>query len=157
MSELIDLSNPKESAVLDLLALAIAADGHVDVREIAFAADRLQALLGFKETDAGFVEELGEKIGLSIQRLKEEGAESFMQSAAINFDTPEEREMVFSLCTALVCVDSSLALGEAEFLCQLRVLLGLSEAQVLSGVVAISNQMLEHSPGNQRQCCQCTQ
>lgn len=143
MSELIDLSNPKESAVLDLLALAIAADGHVDVREIAFAADRLQALLGFTEKNEAFVEELGHKIGDSIQRLKEEGADVFMQSAVANFDTLEEREMVFALCAALGCVDGGLAIGEAEFLCQLRVLLGMSEAQVLSGVVAISTQLLQ--------------
>ncbi len=143
MSELIDLSNPKESAVLDLLALAIAADGHVDVREIAFAADRLQALLGFTEKDDAFVEELGTKIGGSIQRLKEEGPDVFMQSAVANFDSAEEREMVFALCAALVCVDGGLAPGEAEYLCQLRVLLGMSEAQVLSGVVAISTQLLQ--------------
>ncbi|MDR0965674.1 MAG: TerB family tellurite resistance protein [Myxococcales bacterium] len=155
MSQHIDLSNPKESAVLDLLALAIAADGHVDAREIAFATDRFQALLGIGgEANVGFVDELGKKISESIQRLKDEGAEVFMQSAVVYFDTEEEREMAFALCAALVCVDGSLAPGEAEFLSQLRVLLGMSEAQVLRGVVAISTQLMAHSPAPQAQCDQ---
>lgn len=148
MSELIDLSNPKESAVLDLLALAIAADGQVDAREIAYAADRLQELLGYPEKSEAFVTELGQKIGSSIRRLKEEGADVFMQSAVANFETTEEREMVFALCAALGCVDGSLAIGEAEFLCQLRVLLGMNEAQVLCGMVAITSQLQQ-----QKHCC----
>lgn len=146
MSQLIDLSNPKEAAVLDLLALAIAADGHVGTEEILFAADRIKALLGLDNADEkDLVKELGVKIGDSIQRLKEEGTDVFMQSAVANFETSEERDMVFALCAALVCVDGHLALDEAQFLTQLRTLLGMSESQVLCGVVALATQLAKES------------
>ena len=148
MSELIDLSNPKEAAVLDLLALAIAADGHVDTSEIMFATDRIKVLLGLNEANDGdLVREIGAKIGECIQRLKTDGTEFFMQCAVANFETAEEREMVFALCAALVCVDGHLAPDEAEFLTQLRVLLGMSEAQVLCGVVGLATQLAQQNAG----------
>ena len=142
MSQLIDLSNAKEAALLDLLALAIAADGKVGVDEILFAADRLKSLLGINASDENeFVKEIGEKVRASIFRLKEEGTEAFIQTAAAAFETNEEREMAFALCSALVCIDGEVALDEAEFLCQLRIHFGMSEAQVLCGVAALATHM----------------
>lgn len=144
MSQLIDLSNPKEAALVDLLALAIAADGRVGAEEILFASDRLKSLLGIADAEVDekeLVAELGGKVRASILRLKDEGTDVYLQNAVMAFETAEEREMAFALCSALVCVDGELAPDEAEFLCQLRHHLGMSEAQVLCGVVALATHM----------------
>ncbi|HEY3451576.1 MAG TPA: tellurite resistance TerB family protein [Myxococcales bacterium] len=144
VSPQLDLSNPKEKAVLDVLALAMSADDVVTAAEMKLAVVQMQALLKLPKTDKVLTRELTDVINTSVLSIQAKGREPILDRALMQIETEDERRMLFALATSMSCADGSMHPAEAKFLSQLRLGLGLSEAEALQGVAGVAALMAQH-------------
>ena len=117
--EITRLTEPQRRALLDLLILAMYADGHLDLGEDA----RLQRLL----TGMGFETEYDrdKQLDESITRLREysqnaQVARTRAVQLARSFTEPEQRRGVYQLLEQQVNSDTSVVPAEHEFLSAIR-------------------------------------
>lgn len=134
----IDLSNPKDHAVLEVLALAMSADSLVTEDETTFAVEQMQRMLGLPKSDRALAEQLRSKVTACVAAIQSEGRPVVLQRAIACFETEEERRMLFALAVSMACIDGALEIGEAQFLAQLRVGLHLTESEALLGVSGVA-------------------
>jgi tellurite resistance protein len=134
----LDLSSPKEQAVLDVLALAMSADEVVTSNEMKLAVAQMQSLLRLPRTDKVLTRELTDLINASVLAIQAKGREPVLDRALTRIETDDERRMLFALATSMTCADGTVQPAEARFLSQLRLGLGLSEAEALQGVAGVA-------------------
>lgn len=134
----LDLSSPKERAVLDVLALAMSADEVVTGQEMELAVKQLQALLQLPRADEVLTAELKNLLIESVTAIQAQGREPVLDRALQQIETEGERRMLFALATSVSCVDGTVHPAEALFLSQLRRGLGLSDAEVIQGVAGVA-------------------
>jgi hypothetical protein len=136
----LDLSNPKDQAVLDVLALAMSADSLVTGDEIALAVSQMSKLLGLWKASAETTAQLRSKVTASVAACEKEGREQVQERALAQFQTLDERRMLFALAASMTCADGGVEAPEAEFLAKLRSGLRLNEAEglrAMAGVAAV--------------------
>lgn len=143
-SPALDLSSAKEKAVLDVLALAMSADDQVTGSEMRLAISQMQTLLKIPRTDKVLTHELTELINASVMAIQAKGREPVLDRALMQIDTDDERRMLFALATSVTCADGAVHPAEAKFLSQLRLGLGLSEAEAIQGVAGVAALMAKH-------------
>jgi uncharacterized tellurite resistance protein B-like protein len=117
--EIARLTTPQRQALIDLLILAMYADGHLDLGEDA-RIERLLGAMGF-ETEYDRDKQLDE----SITRLREYSqnakvARSRAVQLAQSFTDPEQRRGVYQLLEQQVNSDTSVVPAEHEFLSAIR-------------------------------------
>ena len=140
----LNLSNPKEQAVLDVLALAMSADDVVTADEMKLAVAQMQTLLKLPKADKLLARELTDLINTSVLSIQAKGREPILDRALMQIETEDERRMLFALATSMSCADGNLDPAEAKFLSQLRLGLGLSEAEAIQGVAGVAALMAKH-------------
>jgi tellurite resistance protein len=134
----IDLSNPKDHAVLEVLALAMSADSLVTEDETTFAVEQMQRMLGLPKSDRALAEQLRSRVTASVAAIQSEGRQVVLQRAMACFESEDECRMLFALAVSMACIDGALEIGEAQFLAQLRVGLHLTESDALVGVSGVA-------------------
>ena len=133
----LNLEDPKECAVLDVLTLAMAADGDVSLEETALVVQQVQRMLG-GQTSPHLAESVLSYVAATIAETARLGSEVIIERSAKRLETDAERQMLFALAAAVTCVDGIVFPKEAEFLVKLRTALGLSEAVALAGIAGVS-------------------
>ena len=78
------------------------------------------------------------------QVFQAKGREPILDRALMQIETEDERRMLFALATSMTCADGSVHPAEAKFLSQLRLGLGLSEAEAIQGVAGVAALMAKH-------------
>ena len=134
----IDLSSPKERAVVDVLALAMAADGEVAVEETALVVEQLEKMLGLEEGGPEFAGQIRAHVAATVAELEKIGRDPILGRSVGTLETAQERETLFALATAVTCVDGVVEPTEADYLVALRTALGLTEADALAGVAGVA-------------------
>jgi len=134
----LDLSSPKERAVVDVLALAMSADDVVTSAEMKLAVAQMQAMLQLPKTDPLLTRELTDLINTSVLTIQAKGRGPVLDRALMQIETDDERRLLFALATSMTCADGVVADSEAKFLSQLRLGLGLTEAEALQGVAGVA-------------------
>ena len=139
-SPALDLANPKDKAVLDVLALAMSADNLVTGDEIKLAVTQMERLLGLGKASSETQAQLRAMVTASVAACKKEGREHVQERALAQFQAPDERRMLFALAASITCADGVVEASEADFLAKLRSGLKLSEAEglrAMAGVAAV--------------------
>ena len=138
----LDLSNPKDRAVLDVLALAMSADGLVTSDETTFAVESMQRLLGLKHAGGAIRAQLCALITASVANIQAKGRDPVFEHALAQLESDAERRTLFALAASMVCVDVGVVEPEeARFLAQLRRALGLDEAEGLQAMAGVAKLM----------------
>jgi uncharacterized membrane protein YebE (DUF533 family) len=133
----IDLSSPKEKAVVDVLALAASADGEVSPEEMTLVVLQLQKLLGVPRSEA-LTEEIRRHVANTLAEMEKVGREAVFDRSVGQMVTAVEREALFALAASVIYVDKVVHLNEADFLVKLRTALGLSEATALAATAGVA-------------------
>ena len=133
----LNLEDPKECAVLDVLTLAMASDGDVSLEETALVVHQVQRMLG-GQTSPHLAESVLSYVAATIAETARLGPDVIIERSAKRLETEAERQMLFALASAVTCVDGVVFVKEAEFLVKLRSALGLTEAAALAGIAGVS-------------------
>ncbi|MBI5548945.1 MAG: hypothetical protein HY901_34110 [Deltaproteobacteria bacterium] len=142
----LNLANPKDKAVLDVLALAMSADTLVTADETDFAVAQMQRLLGRPEL--AVANQLRSLVTSSVAAISTKGRDKVLARALREIDSPEERRILFALASSMTCVDGLVEESEGKFLAKLRLELGLSEAQALQAMAGVATVMArQQQPG----------
>jgi len=133
-----DLSNPKDRAVLDVLALAMSADNLVTSEEISLAVSQMQKLLQLGKASGEVTAQLRAQVTASVAACQQEGRAQVQERALALFHDPAERRMLFALAASITCADHVVEASEAEFLVKLRAGLKLTEAEALQAMAGVA-------------------
>lgn len=139
----IDLSNPKDRAVLDVLALAMSADGLVSYEETALVVEQLQRMLGLEKPSKAQANAIQAMVTRTVADIRKQGTDAVLARSLDPLETPEERQMTFALATAVTVADGVLEPSEGDFLARLRTSLGLTEGEALRGVAGVAAMMVK--------------
>ncbi len=139
----IDLGNPKDRAVLDILALAMSADGLVSYEETALVVEQLQRMLGLEKPSKAQANAIQAMVTRTVADIRKQGTDTVLARSLDPLETPEERQMTFALATAVTVADGVLEPSEGDFLARLRASLGLTEGEALRGVAGVAAMMVK--------------
>jgi uncharacterized tellurite resistance protein B-like protein len=122
--EIARLTAQQRQALIDLLILAMYADGHLDLGEDA-RIERVLTAMGF-----GTEYDRGKQLDEAITRLREysqnpQVARSRAMQLAQSFTEPEHRRGLYQLLEQQVNSDTSVVPAEHEFLSAIRTALGI--------------------------------
>jgi len=138
----IDLHNPKDRAVLDILALAMSADGLVSREETAMVVEQLQRMLGLQSPSQAQTTAILALVTRTVAEIRKLGVEAILGRSLDPLETPEERQMTFALAAAVTVSDGVIEPAEGEFLARLRTALGLTEGEALRGMAGVAAMMV---------------
>lgn len=134
----IDLRSPKERAVIDVLALTMAADGELAASEISLVVEQLEKMLGLQPGGPGLADQVRAHVAGVERELEQSSRNAILDRSVRSLETAQERQMTFALAMAVACADGVMDPKEADFLVELRTALKMTEAQAITAAAGVA-------------------